>query len=565
MKAAPMILGGRVATVLFAITICCQQSLAYTPILTIHDNLVRWDLEEKTRDQPNIIEGSVEFFINRAGTLDVEDDGDGTGGEFDILRHGFRAWEKLASSNIDFNDLKLTDQTLAIDADETNVILFDDNNYSGIFPVGTGVIAVTLLTFEEEEYSGVLDGNITDADLVFNDRDFDFGSNIEGKFIKKPGTDQSKGLGFQIPIDLLSVATHEIGHICGLDHSFQQNVVEEPISIRYPTLFPYLYSGDTQARSLEQDDIAGVTELYPHDEFNDKYNGSISGRVTMPNPDPDEAPIPLFGVDIIAYQNGAPVVSTITRTNGVYRMYGVPAGEYILRAQVISPANTGLIQEVALNFQSEYYPAAGLTSDASAITVIAGRRRSNLNFETASDVAPDFFEPNDNAGAATDLAVDGPRMIHQFYREGDEDWVRFEAQAGHAYRLTTDNLSVFADPLMDLFGADGETLIASDDDIDANFGNLAPRIEFTADTTGPHFVRLADVDDFFGFGTSFEFYIQDLGQTDMFDANLDGSIDAMDLLEYAANWGGPTKEDRSPRVQVNSKFLLEMIRNLKGN
>lgn len=564
MKLATQRFGGMTAVVVM-IGLWGGLSHAYTPILTTNENIVYWELDERLRDLPNIIEGSVEFFTNRIGTPDIEDNGDGTGGEFDILRHAFRAWEKIPSSNIDFNDLKLTDQSVALDTDSTNVILFDSNNFSGLFPEGTGVIAFTILTFDDEEFDGQLDGHLVDADLVFNDRDFDFGANIDGKFIRKPGTsDPSKGLPNGIPMDLLSVAVHEVGHICGLDHSFHQNVVDAPVSLRVPTMYPLFVSGDAQQSTLEQDDIAGATELYPNEEFNRKYNGSISGRVTRPNPDPSKGPIPLFGVDVIAYHDGAPVASAITRGDGVYRIQGVPSGEYILRTQVISPTNTGLIQPVELNFQSEYYPAAGLTSDASPITVIAGKRRFDLNFSVKSDTAPDIFEPNDAPGQASDLAVDGPRMIHQFYREGDEDWVRFMAVAGRRYRLTTDNLSVFADPLMQLYASDGQSLLAENDDIDVNIGNLAARIEFTAAGAGAHFVKLVDVDDLFGFGTSFEFFIEDLGVDSEFDANKDGRIDGADLFAYAAHWGSSMKGERIGTIEVDGNWMIGMLHGLRS-
>src|SRR5690606_35595408 len=48
------------------------------------------------------------------------------------------------------------------------------------------------------------------------------------------------------------IATHEIGHNLGLDHSNHQDA----------TMF-YAYSGGTGSRTLASDDIAGVCALYP--------------------------------------------------------------------------------------------------------------------------------------------------------------------------------------------------------------------------------------------------------------------------------------------------------------
>jgi len=204
-----------------AISLVCSQSMAYTPILTTNGNEVRWVLDEVPQDQPNIIEGSVEFFINRFGTPDIADNGDGTGGEFDILRQAFRAWEAVPTSLIDFNYLQLTDENVVTGTDRTNLIIFDDANGSGLFPLGTGVIALTLLTFEDEAFDGVFDGRIVDADMIFNGQDFVFSA----------GMDPAK-------MNLGSVATHEAGHVCGLDHGFHQKTNEEDLRGCVKSLYP---------------------------------------------------------------------------------------------------------------------------------------------------------------------------------------------------------------------------------------------------------------------------------------------------------------------------------------
>ena len=429
------IIGGCLS--LFLAAVLGGKGFGYVPILTTNGNLVRWQLDERSEDQPNVIEGSVEFFIHRPGSADIDDEGDGTGGEFEIFRQAFRAWEKIPTSNIDFNDLRLTDQTLLSPLDMTNFITFDEDNSTGFFPLGTGIIALTLLTYDDEQYEGRFDGRIRDADLVFNGQDFVFGANGEPD-----------------RMDLLSVAVHEVGHICGLNHNFFQHTDEETKSLTVPTMYPYLSFGDTQVRTLEPDDIAGVTALYTNHERNDRVNGSISGKVTAQIAGKVVAnATPLFGVDIVAYKDGVPVVGTISRTDGIYRILGVPAGTYTLRCHPISPYNVNLPQAIDVDIQSQFYPAAGLSTDASPITVAAGRRRFDFNFELPSATDPDFFEPNDSSRGATPLETDGRRMIHQFYQPLDEDWVQFEASAGVIYDLVTNNLSFFADPLMEsLFG-----------------------------------------------------------------------------------------------------------------
>lgn len=71
-------------------------------------------------------------------------------------------------------------------------------------------------------------------------------------------------------IDVQAVATHEIGHQLGMDHS----------SVQDATMFYATGQGDTTGRSLSSDDIAGICHLYP------------SGQAPPPSAPPRRSALP---------------------------------------------------------------------------------------------------------------------------------------------------------------------------------------------------------------------------------------------------------------------------------
>jgi hypothetical protein len=109
-----------------------------------------------------------------------------------------------------------------------NAWIFSDKSWP--HPAGAHQLALTTLTYNVE------DGEIFDVDVEINT----FQNEIT------VGDGQIKG-------DLLSIATHEAGHFFGLSHT----------TVARATMTNSYAFGDTQLRSLEADDIAGICETYP--------------------------------------------------------------------------------------------------------------------------------------------------------------------------------------------------------------------------------------------------------------------------------------------------------------
>jgi hypothetical protein len=95
----------------------------------------------------------------------------------------------------------------------------------------------------------------------------------------------------------------------------------------------------------------------------------------------------------------------------------------------------------------------------------------------------DSFESDNTFMTASVLSV-GTSQIHNFHVIGDQDWIKFTAEAGRTYQITTGNLDTFSDTYLYLYDTDGTTLLESNDDFD---GSLASRIDWTAPAAGIYY------------------------------------------------------------------------------
>ncbi len=122
--------------------------------------------------------------------------------------------------------------------------------------------------------------------------------------------------------DLQTVATHEVGHFLGLDHSAVVRAV----------MFPAASSNVT----LAYDDVAGISLLYPKSSA-DVPTGEMSGSVMFTNGNP------VFGAHVYAESTTAnepfpsnirkSPIGTLTRPDGSYTIQGLPADSYIVTAE----------------------------------------------------------------------------------------------------------------------------------------------------------------------------------------------------------------------------------------
>lgn len=331
-----------------------------------------------------------------------------------LMRDSFQVWNDVATSRVRFVDEGETQTRTPSQDDGRNLVFFDETGTHLHSPRGSGVIAITRIN------SNSFTGEITDADIIFNGRDFRFAA----------GSDGSRGGGNLI--NLKDVAIHEIGHLLGLEHT----PLDGPAQIR-PTMNPFNRGdGPGEGHSLEPDDIAGISYLYPASGYQVSV-GSIAGQVV----DLDE--IPLFGTHIKAKNlDTGEVFSTVSGSapnadsDGHYQLHGLTPGRYLLSLSPIEGAINeenfgGIFTDFSTGFQEEFYDNIRNDANARIIDLVATQRIGDIDFITGF-VVPGFpFVLPVNLVANTPDS-EGPYTIRVEARNASNLWLRYQSGTGLA-------------------------------------------------------------------------------------------------------------------------------------
>ncbi|MBT6627188.1 MAG: matrixin family metalloprotease, partial [Gemmatimonadetes bacterium] len=326
---------------------------------------------------------TVRYVLNATGSDDMQ-----PAAAFGIIREAFATWSRVSTSRLEFQDDGVDAGATANRRDRRNVVIFDETGRTLSAPAGSGIIAVTRLN------SDVFTGEISDADIIYNGRDFTFAADPVG--------DQ---------IDLLDVTIHEIGHFFGLNHT---PLTGHPAL--QPTMNPFYSGSPGEASSLAADDIAGISTMYPTSEHS-RTSGTISGIVT------DRAGTPLFGTHVVAQGTDGTLVSTLSGAEGGqeqpgnYTLRGLNPGDYSVRIEPlrhgISEENFGgIFTNLATDIPGEFFDNVVDENLAQIITIPAGPLRNVGNIDFATGLAlPGYPSVTSLIHPANTPDINGPYIV----------------------------------------------------------------------------------------------------------------------------------------------------------
>jgi len=206
MKKSPFVV---IFIVIFVSSFWCSSVFAYKVKKTKNGNIIKWN------------KNTVAYYVNTSG---------GPPDSLAAIQAAMQTWTNVPTSSFRFVYGGPTTSTVRNPNDGINIICFRKMG-------NTARVARNYVRWNKES------GELFDSDIVFNTAH------------KLSAADKCPEDSY----DIQSVLTHELGHALVLNELYKQTHNEK-------TMYWKENKGDTKKRTLDRDDIDGISYLYPEPE-----------------------------------------------------------------------------------------------------------------------------------------------------------------------------------------------------------------------------------------------------------------------------------------------------------
>lgn len=332
---------------------------AFVTSYALNGQPARWNLVSPQLTHPNVVNRTTRAVRYYLGAETYA--GSQPAAVHQAIRNSFLQWQTIPGTILKFEEAGILSGALDVNVeDNTNVVFWAKtttlvNNQMDDIRFATGVTFFSIFS----------DNSFAEADIVFNDVDFDW------------FTDYNNPPAAGNPQFVESVAMHEIGHFIGLDHS--------PLGAATMYARGGSSSGGMFVQGeLSQDEIAAVQSIYGTAQTL-ATRGRLTGSVTL-------QARPVFGAVItLEDASGNIAGATLTRTNGQYELPALLPGTYRARVAPLDPVTasaadrltTGL--DIDFRFQSA---ETGFLPSGNVPVTITANQSTTQNFPVVAGQAP---------------------------------------------------------------------------------------------------------------------------------------------------------------------------------
>jgi hypothetical protein len=121
----------------------------------------------------------------------------------------------------------------------------------------------------------------------------------------------------------------------------------------------------------------------------------------------------------------------------------------------------------------------------------------------------DQYEDDNTFNNATLIEINGTPQEHTIHARTDEDWLKFEAQPGYGYQITTDNVGFDIDIALELYETGGNIQIETKN---RGFEGEGEQIDYVAQSEGIYYIKVRHT-GFFGDNTGYSIRVNEIPPT----------------------------------------------------